>query len=1075
MEVTQGGALDHPDVYICCAPEELEFARFLEDMLRLGGRKPFLGGLEAEAAEDPRLVETAIDAAGSFVFVISPASVTSPRCRAQLSRAAKRKKRLVAIIRGEVQARDLPKPIASVSPILFRENDDREAALQALVLELHTRFTVDVFICYSRKDKKFVDRLYEAIKRAGKRSWLDVRSIPLLAKWKAEIETGIEAAEHFIFILSPDSVASKECQRELEYALSLRKRLVPVRYRNVPDAEVPSALGEIQHIPVQDDDFDTAFKGLLAALDTDLEHVRAHTRLLVRALEWEKQRDSSLLLQGKELEAAESWLVTEVPRSGPQPTHLHKEYIRASRQVATRNLRLLLAAVTAGLLITIALLLTAIYQYAQKEQQRRTAVSRQLAAQANEQRPRHLDLALLLGVESFAAEPTVEARSALLAALRHSPALERYLHGHDHQSRIGRVAFSSDGKWFASASHDGSVVLWEHPAMRALAPELPGTGGFVEGLAFSADGQLLASASEDGAIRIWKTADRTLACDPLLKVDGVPLTSLAFSPKGRLLAAGGFAGEIRLWDVDGCRLLEEPSHPARGPVHQVAFSPQGDRVATGHGDGSVLLWSVGSDRLEVLGSPLAGDPKGVIDLAFSPDSQSLVAGGMNGGLRLWSVNEPERPPMMLVEHGARILSVAFSPDGRMVASGDSEGRLRLWNVQWRVELPPLAPERQVWLTALAFSPDGKRLVAGSRDGVLAVWNLEAYWAAGAHGPLGRRLTGQRGQLMSFAFSPDAATLASGSLDGDVVLWNPRSVQQPPTARPCSSFEEARSLAFHPHRGELAVAVEGTVVVLDAQRCEPTGRMFRARSQEETLMGIAYSPDGTRLLAGSYSGAVYIWEVTTGTEQRIPPRQEVTIVAVAFSPDGKSVAMGDNQGGIILVEPGEQGRIRRLDKVHGTSSSSALAFSPDSRLLISGGDDGTVRFCDARSGTGIGPLLRGQAERAFSVAFSGDGQTAASGHEDGTLVLWDVMTHQPVGLPFKGHDGFVTALAFTPDGASLVSGDESGAVLLWDVRTESWQARACRIANRDFWPEEGGRHFDNEQFHSSCQHILAQPE
>ena len=66
----------------------------------------------------------------------------------------------------------------------------------------------DVFISYSRKDKSFVQRLFEALETDSRDAWVDWEDIPLTADWWAEIQEGIEASDTFVFVISPDSAVS---------------------------------------------------------------------------------------------------------------------------------------------------------------------------------------------------------------------------------------------------------------------------------------------------------------------------------------------------------------------------------------------------------------------------------------------------------------------------------------------------------------------------------------------------------------------------------------------------------------------------------------------------------------------------------------------------------------------------------------------------------------------------------------------------------------------------------------------------------------------------------------------------
>jgi cell division protein FtsB len=196
----------------------------------------------------------------------------------------------------------------------------------------------EVFISYSRRDTAFVRSLDAAFRRAGRDPWVDWEDIPDADLWRQAIAAGIEAADAFVFVISPDSVASVECGKELTVALGCQKRIIPLLHREA--VGVAPALSELNWIFFRaQDDFDVAFGKLIAAIETDLAHVRLHTRLLVRALEWEQGRDDGFLLRGKDLVTAQQWLVDGAAKE-PKPTALHQNYVTQSVAVAGAEMRL---------------------------------------------------------------------------------------------------------------------------------------------------------------------------------------------------------------------------------------------------------------------------------------------------------------------------------------------------------------------------------------------------------------------------------------------------------------------------------------------------------------------------------------------------------------------------------------------------------------------------------------------------------------------------------------------------------------------------------------------------------------
>ena len=106
----------------------------------------------------------------------------------------------------------------------------------------------EVFISYSQLDKDFVRRLGDELLAHKREAWVDWKDIPLTAEWQQEIFSNIEAADNFIFIISPDSIASINCKKEIDHAVANHKRMVPIFYRTVPDDGIPDTLGRFQRL-----------------------------------------------------------------------------------------------------------------------------------------------------------------------------------------------------------------------------------------------------------------------------------------------------------------------------------------------------------------------------------------------------------------------------------------------------------------------------------------------------------------------------------------------------------------------------------------------------------------------------------------------------------------------------------------------------------------------------------------------------------------------------------------------------------------------------------------------------------
>src|SRR5271166_5239382 len=188
----------------------------------------------------------------------------------------------------------------------------------------------EVFISYARTDQGFARDLNSALQKLKRDTWIDWRSIPDSAQWRAEIFAAVEAADNFLFIISPDSLGSQMCGEEVTHAVANKKRIITILYHPADYDELLPGLKEIQWINYPELGFEPTFQRLITAIDTDLEWVRQHTRFGLRATEWEVTgHDDSFLLHGLELREAIRWLEKAATIKSLQPTEVHALYVRA--------------------------------------------------------------------------------------------------------------------------------------------------------------------------------------------------------------------------------------------------------------------------------------------------------------------------------------------------------------------------------------------------------------------------------------------------------------------------------------------------------------------------------------------------------------------------------------------------------------------------------------------------------------------------------------------------------------------------------------------------------------------------
>jgi formylglycine-generating enzyme required for sulfatase activity len=190
-----------------------------------------------------------------------------------------------------------------------------------------------VFISYSRRDAgDFADELVAGLELAGFAPFLDRHDIAAGEDWEARLGGLIEQADTVVFVVSPEAVKSERCVWEVDKALALSKRLLPVTFKPVPDADIPENLRRLQFVR-----FDTGrgvarpLAELAAALRVDLEWIREHTRLGELAVRWQARgRPGSLLLRD-DVDAAKAWMARRKAEA-PPISDLHRAFINASNE-----------------------------------------------------------------------------------------------------------------------------------------------------------------------------------------------------------------------------------------------------------------------------------------------------------------------------------------------------------------------------------------------------------------------------------------------------------------------------------------------------------------------------------------------------------------------------------------------------------------------------------------------------------------------------------------------------------------------------------------------------------------------
>ncbi|RMF78501.1 MAG: TIR domain-containing protein, partial [Chloroflexi bacterium] len=443
----------------------------------------------------------------------------------------------------------------------------------------------DVFISYSRKDTEFVRRLHGVLSQLGRDVWVDWEDIPRGVDWLNEIHAAIEAADTFILVISPDALASEICNDEIYHAFAHNKRIIPIIHREIDERAIAGEWFDkswetqardnwrgIKHLNWlffrETDNFNGAVQTLLETIDTDIDHVQFHTRLLVRAREWEdRNRDEGFLLTGAEIAEARAWLAAAEHKS-PPATALHRAYINRSHQTenvrqeqalrlerqAASRLRYLVGVLVVSLIVAIVLVIVSFTQFQNAQNEADSRATAQVDA------------------ESARAE--INARLLLRSAQDAFRAGDVFL----------GIALALEAEPFDSVSELSRAVLSEiavSPGPVAIFQDVD--TGAVTSVALSPDRRLALASYADGRLRLWDVAQgigtftTPLFVSDVLDLDGI--NSVAFSADGQYAASAGCgvgnpddnvctAGQVILWQV-----VNEPQ-PTLQQVNMIGVLPE---------------------------------------------------------------------------------------------------------------------------------------------------------------------------------------------------------------------------------------------------------------------------------------------------------------------------------------------------------------------------------------------------------------------------------------------------------------------------------------------------------------------
>jgi WD40 repeat protein len=290
----------------------------------------------------------------------------------------------------------------------------------------------------------------------------------------------------------------------------------------------------------------------------------------------------------------------------------------------------------------------------------------------------------------------------------------------------------------------------------------------------------------------------------------------------------------------------------------------------------------------------------------------------------------------------------------------------------------------------------------------------------------------------------------------------------------------------------------------------TGKdVVHLRRHNDRVVCVRFSPDGKKVVTGSWDNTARIWDAATGRELRVLTGHQCSIQFVTFGPDGKRVltlSSARNDAGSVSFLGGEQpeapdndpGPQTRIGHFGGSGSihmnikgfgepkvailwdadtgkevtalkkrapwlfsfghvwhPTAAALSPDGKQVAVAFAENDAALWDSAKGGYERVVLKGHGGAVNDIAFSPDGKKVATAGYDATVRLWDVATAKEL-LRLRGHQGAVNSVQFSPDGKELLSTSDDKTARVWDVATgEEWAAlkgHSAKLVSAGFSPD-----------------------
>ncbi len=887
----------------------------------------------------------------------------------------------------------------------------------------------DVFICYDVEDKHIRDKVIRSLSRHVITTWVHDKDIAKGADYGKAIDEGIEKADNFFFFISPKSVKSVYCLKELRHALSYQKRIVPLLIEDTPIEDFPPEIKQLQYIDFTDNqdqiDFDSDIDEILNILNQDKGYLEEHKMMLARALQWEKEgKKVSYLLRGFNLENARTWLRLNENRETYAPTAIHSEFIMASEAAK-------------GQLGT-----EVFISYSRKDADFARLLNRKLQEagkttwfdQESISTGVDFEKEIFKGIESsdnfvFLISPDsvtseyceVEVKHAALhskriitllwrqtdpallpEALRNINWIDFHKQGVEKgfQELVQALELDRDHARMHTILQQRSTEWAENDKSPDFLLNVPACAKAENWLEAGKNKQPLATTIQQEFITESRNAILLAEVIEIKRKKRLK-RFLMFAVIGLLLAVAG--GALALYKgieageqaSRALRLLKE-AREARD--HAIIAQKKAEQSEKAQKQAEI-------SREYAMQAEMQSRQSMMMALQALKEKEVSLEHALNDALQAKDSAGKALAIATLESNRAKVLMKAanvrgLTEDERYTAAlflaqnAYNQGQeywetspqivqqalFDAWNKSTHYQVGMI--DTGIALENMAISPDGKHIaVGGTTSGNILIYTTQ--------GQLKHTLSGHNDAVRAVAFSTDGRKLMTAGQDYAFRVWDVETGTMVLANSELSNWPQ--DVAFIPGTENMVVTEGNIATVRDAEG----NTLFTLSGHEEPIWAVDVSPDGSRIVTGSVDGFATIWNAQTGEVIKdLNCNSEVR--DIAYSPDGAFIATGSTNA-IVNIWSAE-GEYLRQFKGHKYGILS-VAFSADSKTIISGSMDNTATVFNAETLFET-HRLKGHSSNVYGVAIDDANHLFYTASTDGKVLIWKKKPQ----YWFSGHNG-----------------------------------------------------------------------